>query len=385
MQKKIVKALFCIIAAGVFLTGCNLFSGADKTGSGTSVETSTETNSELVEEISQFADFDKWFTKEQPGIPQNINVDDYIGDIDTDGLTMKASDLAPSSDVIKAQEEYLCETYAEASTDSSLEAADGSRITVTYKGTCNGEEIDGYSVSSGSYTIGSDLYGIDFDDALVGMHPGESKSFSASYSENDQTLTSDVQGKTVDFEVTLEAIYVNPEFDDDFVKEHTDYKSVEEYEKNYTEDYIENSKSYKVYDLISEAAESMESYPEDFVEAYKQILLGFSEYSYESYLSTSSQSKDDYSFEDFMADSYGDDYEDTIAEQAKSYAATQLAYIKFANSLGITFTQDDYTSWLSDAGISDEYKQQFGYGYVSSVCFQQYVQQELVNKVKTTK
>ncbi len=122
----------------------------------------------------------------------------------------------------------------------------GDYVIVSYKASRNGEELQDYSGEEEEILVGEEMIYPEVDEALIGMNMNESKTV-------DVTLTEDFggtedAGEKLSVTVTVNDISIEilPEYNDEFVKENTDYKSKKEYEealKKKLED--EKSKEYK--------------------------------------------------------------------------------------------------------------------------------------------
>ena len=94
-------------------------------------------------------------------------------------------------------------------------AQKGDVVNIDYKETAEGEEYpeaDGFN-----YEIGGGMFSSSFDDQLVGMKTGETKTFSFSYP--DDYYAENLRGRETTFEVTLNSImaYDTPEFNDETI------------------------------------------------------------------------------------------------------------------------------------------------------------------------
>lgn len=93
------------------------------------------------------------------------------------------------------------------------------------------------SNTNAKFYLGSHMAIDGFEESIVGMKIGDTKSFKATFP--DDYDNEDVKGKTVEFEVKLTSIYVPPVYNEDFVKTYyPDFKSVEEFEKALKDKYI---------------------------------------------------------------------------------------------------------------------------------------------------
>lgn len=97
-------------------------------------------------------------------------------------------------------------------------AANGDRVNVDYRGTLDGVEFSGGQAKGFDLVIGESRTLADFENQFVGMKASESKSFGLTFPEDYQSK--DLAGKTVTFEVTLNAVAEPklPEIDAEFAK-----------------------------------------------------------------------------------------------------------------------------------------------------------------------
>ncbi len=95
---------------------------------------------------------------------------------------------------------------------------EGDQVTVDFKGNKDGEPVEGTSGEGMEFVVGQGQMIEDFDKAVVGMSIDESKTFDATFPEDYRA--EDLQGETVEFEVTVKAVKgaTVPELDDEFFK-----------------------------------------------------------------------------------------------------------------------------------------------------------------------
>ena len=102
--------------------------------------------------------------------------------------------------------------------DVDRAAAEGDVATVDFKGTRDGTPFDGGSATDFPFTIGQGRMLPEFETAVRGMRPGETRTFPLTFPA-DYTAK-DLAGKTVQFEVTLKKVQqpVLPPMDAQFAK-----------------------------------------------------------------------------------------------------------------------------------------------------------------------
>lgn len=93
------------------------------------------------------------------------------------------------------------------STDTSLTVENGDTVNIDYVGSIDGVEFDGGSTngSGTELTIGSGLYIDDFEEQLIGSHPGDTVNVNVTFPDDYQQ--ENLQGKDALFVVTVNGIY----------------------------------------------------------------------------------------------------------------------------------------------------------------------------------
>lgn len=116
--------------------------------------------------------------------------------------TPEATEAADTTETPEATEEATA--Y---STDTSLTVKDGDTVNIDYVGKIDGTAFDGGS-TNGKGTdleIGSGSYIDDFEDQLVGAHPGDKVEVTVTFPDDYQAT--DLAGKEAVFDVTVNGIY----------------------------------------------------------------------------------------------------------------------------------------------------------------------------------
>ncbi|MDR3299005.1 MAG: trigger factor [Candidatus Accumulibacter sp.] len=97
-------------------------------------------------------------------------------------------------------------------------AAKGDRVTIDFLGKKNGEPFPGSEARDYPVTLGEDMMLADFENAVLGLKAGETKTFELTFPA-DYHVT-DLVGQTVTFEVTVKQVdeVILPEIDAGFAK-----------------------------------------------------------------------------------------------------------------------------------------------------------------------
>lgn len=99
------------------------------------------------------------------------------------------------------------DTGSSFSTDTSLTVEDGDTVNIDYVGSIDGVEFDGGSTQGmgTDLVIGSGSYIDDFEDQLIGAHPGDQVDVYVTFPEDYGVK--DLNGKEALFQVTVNGIY----------------------------------------------------------------------------------------------------------------------------------------------------------------------------------
>lgn len=99
------------------------------------------------------------------------------------------------------------ETASTLQTDSELTVEDGDTVNIDYVGSVDGVEFDGGSTGGlgTDLVIGSGSYIDDFEEQLIGAHPGDTVDVNVTFPE--EYGVEELNGQDALFEVTINGIY----------------------------------------------------------------------------------------------------------------------------------------------------------------------------------
>ena len=256
MKKKVMLAV---------LTACLMFSAA---------ACSNQANDDTAGETQNTADGEEsQETEESTSRLVSVeDVDKYIKIGNYKGLKLDRMMEEITEDQVNAQIESDLVANAEEVTDADAQVQDQDIVNINYVGRKDGKEFDGGSAENYDLTIGSETFIEGFEDGLVGAKKGETRSLNLTFPE--EYPTEDLAGQDVVFEVTVNSITRPGELTEDWVKAHTDYKSVKEYqaavrsemEKAATDSALANLRN-SAWSAVEEASEVKEYPAEDLQKA----------------------------------------------------------------------------------------------------------------------
>lgn len=137
-----------------------------------------------------------------------------LGETEVEVVSVAVDDAAIDRTVGILREQR--QTYAQRAADGAAQAGD--RVTVDFVGKIDGEEFAGGKAEGFTFMLAKGQMLKEFDDAVLGMKVGQSKTFPLSFPADYHGK--DVAGKQADFMVTLHKIEEAklPEVDDAFAK-----------------------------------------------------------------------------------------------------------------------------------------------------------------------
>lgn len=127
---------------------------------------------------------------------------------DTDTNTDTATDSSTDTDTTADNSTDTDNGSAGYSTDASLTVEDGDTVNIDYVGSVDGVEFEGGSTQGQGtdLVIGSGSYIDDFEEQLIGAHPGDEVNVYATFPD-PYNNNPDLSGKEALFEVTINGIY----------------------------------------------------------------------------------------------------------------------------------------------------------------------------------
>jgi len=155
----------------------------------------------------------------------------------------------------------------------------GDLVTIDFKGFVDGEPFEGGEAENYSLEIGSNTFIPGFEEQLIGAKPEEEKEVKVKFPDNYRK--DDIAGKEALFQVTVKQIKEKqlPDLDDDFVKEVSEFETLDEMREDLkvkllknAEDQAKNKLESDLIEMISDASE-VES-PKILVERQIDRMIG---------------------------------------------------------------------------------------------------------------
>lgn len=138
------------------------------------------------------------------------------------------------------------------------EAKDGDTTIIDFKGLLDGVPFEGGTAERQTLVLGSGTFIPGFEDKIVGHKAGEEFTIDVTFPEEYQV--EELKGKPVQFEIKLHEVKTRelPEVNDDFVKDVSEFDTVDEYKADLKEKLIETRKKEADRDRDNQIAEKLE-------------------------------------------------------------------------------------------------------------------------------
>ena len=213
-----------------------------------------------------------------------VDLCDYKG-VEASKVTFEITDEEVQNAIDDEMYEYV--TY-DPITDRAAKEDDYANV--TYTTTIDGKENENYSAEEEDVVIGEGYLFPEVEEELVGMKTGDNKKVDVEITEDYAYDDADI-GKKATVDVTLNEISKEnvPEYNDDFVKENTEYKDKAEYEaakkKELEENQEEEYKSVAVQEIMQYLLENSKfnGYPDDLYKECEENYNDQNEYSASMY------------------------------------------------------------------------------------------------------
>lgn len=199
----------------------------------------------------------------------DVDYSDYVQLCEYKNLEVDKVVFDVSDDEVMEQIDMQMYEYAQYDdvTDRGIEMGDN--VVLDYQAKLEGIDSEDYSGEQEEILVGEGFFYPEVEEAIIGMKAGEKKKV-------ELTLTEDFaeegdEGKKLSLDITIDEVTEEhlPEYNDAFVKENTEYASVEEYNeatrKEIMESKEEEYKSNAVSDIMEYVVNNstFDGYPEE--------------------------------------------------------------------------------------------------------------------------
>lgn len=240
--------------------------------------------------------------------------------------------------------------------------ANGDVANIDFVGYVDGVAFDGGTAYGYDLAIGSGSMIPGFEEGIVGMMPGETKSIHVTFPEQyrpEGTSGSELNGQPAVFDITVHHILasVDGEYNEAFVTEYTEYATMEEFEQSLIDKMVAEKEataaSEKLDALFNQVMKNavIHQLPESELNRYHDSLIDSYQTMADSF---------ELSLEEFLATYYYTtvDYLNQYADQyAQSMATQTVIFHAIAKAEGLTVSDEEYQKGL------EEYYENMGNAY----------------------
>lgn len=316
------------------------------------------------------ADYSKYIADN--GFIDGVTATSAIDLADYKNITVPLSEVEYSDESVEADIQKQLEDNKELDKKATAAIADGDKVNIDYVGSVDGVEFEGGSSKGEGYdlVIGSGSFIDDFEQQLIGHKVGDDVTVEVTFPE-EYSQNPDLAGKDAVFQVTVNGLYVTPEFTDEFVKENlSDYATTTDEYRTYLKEtnYNANLEKWISDYLVKET--TVNSYPKEYT-AHLAATMKNSDYNYyetmKAYFANYSADYANSSFEDYMGMSEAK-YDKQLKSAAKDNAKATLIYQAILENEGVTVTLDECKAYLLENGTTEDgfnsQLEQYGTGYL---------------------
>lgn len=269
-----------------------------------------------------------------------LNIEEYItlGQYKDLTLTLTTSSEITDEDIANYIDEQLA-LHKEEREVTDRAAKTGDSVNIDFVGTVDGVAFEGGTASGANLTIGAGGYIDGFEDGIIGMSVGETKTIDVIFPEN---YTEELAGKDAQFAITLNSITeeVIPEYNDAFVRDNYDMDTMPQFEA-YVKDILAAERAEQILGekqagLLEQVVENATviKFPEGVVEDYMFQQIDTTRYYGAMYYGME--------YSEFVPAAYGisaAEYEAEVRASAELAVTQELTLFAIANAIGLEITE----------------------------------------------
>jgi trigger factor len=218
-------------------------------------------------------------------------------------------------------------------------AKEKDKVNIDFKGKIDGEEFEGGTAEKQDLELGSNTFIPGFEEQIIGHNVGDEFEIEVEFPED--YAAEDLQGKKAVFEIKLNSISYEelPELDDEFIKDISDFDTVDEYKddirKKREEEFKYRSEQEKEKNILDKIVEEMEvDVPQGMID--HQIDLQIQ--NFDQSLRAQGMALEDYIK---MIGSNMDAFRQNLQGDAEEQVKTMLAVEAIADQEGFDVTEEE--------------------------------------------
>ena len=279
-------------------------------------------------------------------VEPEVSVNDYKG-IEYTPASLEVTDEDIDEEIKKVQKRN-----GRLVTVEDRAAEDGDVTVIDFKGILDGEAFEGGTAENYSLTLGSGAFIPGFEEQIIGHKAGEEFTIDVTFPEDYQA--EELKGKAVQFEIKLHEIKTNelPEVDDEFVKDVSEFDTVDEYKADLKtkleesrKNEAENSKENQIAEKLQELLEA--EIPEAMYDNQVDSIID------EFAMNLRSQGLDINTYMQYTGLTE-DKLRETYRDRAEAQVKVRLALKKIAELEGLQATDEDVENKYSE--LAEKYK-----------------------------
>lgn len=296
------------------------------------------------------------------------NLDKYVTLGEYKGLTYTEANLEVTAEELQTAIDSELAGYAEKVEVMDREVKQGDTANIDFVGYRDGVAFEGGTGAGYDLVIGSGSMIPGFEEGIVGMMPGETKSVDVTFPEAyrpEGTAGSELNGQPAVFDITVNHIVEvkKPDYTEEFVKEKTEYESMEAFEQSLKDELAETKKTDaenavldELFNKLIENA-TIHELPESELTKYHDNLIN----SYQAMADSLGMELSSFLLQYYYAteddlEAYANQYAELMAKQAVVFQA--IAQVE-----GISVSEEEYQEGLN------QYYENYGDRYDSLDAF----------------
>ncbi|SHK71084.1 trigger factor [Alicyclobacillus tolerans] len=145
------------------------------------------------------------------------------------GLEIEDKKFEVTDESLQEELDNIRSSHAQIEVVEDGEVEKGDTVSIDFRGTVDGEPFEGGEAENFQLEIGSGMFIAGFEDQLIGMKPGETRTIQVTFPEEYHVKS--LASKPAEFEVVLHDMKrkVLRELNDEFVQEISDFQTVDEF------------------------------------------------------------------------------------------------------------------------------------------------------------